>query len=102
MCQLAAQEAGGTLQPLLQLWATAGQRGIEHLGMGMIARNLRSGQRHLTHPRILHLEANQFRQFAQDLFGDTVGARKILGHYSARATSTISNTSSWSPTCRSL
>src|SRR5574340_816766 len=52
--------------------------------------------------RILHFLPDQFRQFALDLVGDTSRTREVLRHYSARATSTTSNTSRMSPTWMSL
>src|SRR3989338_1438670 len=99
--QLATQEASGALQPMLRFLALTIQPRKENLGMRVIVSHFDAGNGHQTHTRVVYLEPHQLGQLALDLLGDTISSDKIC-HQSARATSTISYTSSLSPTTRSL
>src|SRR5690606_34129407 len=89
-----------------------GQHAEVHGRVGIVGRQLDTGDRDHAHARVLDFGAHQLGELVVHLFGDphaaAHAARSMSRHdarrppHSVRATSLISNTSSWSPSLMSL
>jgi hypothetical protein len=96
LAQFAAQKTRRPLQATLDLFQMLGVEGREEdLGMRVIRRQFDIGQADHANARILQFSTNQIGEVAAHLLRDPFATLEtLLLHYSERATSWISNTSS--------